>query len=57
MESYPMVPALKCVVAHFRDDPEWATVRPPMVALTPEQRTDLLSKLEAAGFESSPLTA
>lgn len=55
MESHPMVPALKCVAAHFRGDPEWATVRPPMVALTSEQRADLLSKLEAAGFESSSL--
>ena len=53
MESYPMVPALKCVAAHFRGDSDWATVRPPMVALRSEQRADLLSKLEAAGFESS----
>ena len=57
MESYPMVPALKCVAAHFRADPDWATVRPPMVALSSEQRADLLSKLEAAGFESSSLTS
>ena len=56
MESYPMVPALKCVAAHFRGDSDWATVRPPMVALSSEQRGDLLSKLEAAGFESSSLT-
>ena len=55
MESHPMVPALKSVAAHFRNDPDWATVRPPMVALSSEQRADLLSKLEAAGFQA-PLT-
>ena len=53
MESHPMVPALKCVAAHFRGDPDWARVRPPMVALSSEQGTDLLSQLEAAGFEPS----
>ena len=53
MESYPMVPALKSVAAHFRSDPDWATVRPPMVALSSEQQDDLLSKLESAAFEPS----
>ena len=53
MESYPMVPALKSVAAHFRSDPDWATVRPPMVALSSEQQGDLLSKLEGAAFEPS----
>ncbi|HEY1259755.1 MAG TPA: dihydrodipicolinate synthase family protein, partial [Stellaceae bacterium] len=33
MQAYPMVPALKRVVAHFRGDPGWAAVRPPMVPL------------------------
>ncbi len=55
MESFPMVPALKYVAAHFRSDPEWATVRPPMVALTPEQGDSLLSKLEEIGFDSTSL--
>lgn len=51
IESYPMVPALKCVVARFRDDPAWATVRPPMLALGPYEASALAAKLEAAGFE------
>ena len=51
LESYPMVPALKCVAAHFRGDPDWARVRPPMLALSPEQGADLISRLNAAGFE------
>ena len=48
-----MVPALKCIAARFRDDPAWATVRPPMRALAPEEGSDLAAKLEAAGFEPS----
>ena len=56
MESHPMVPALKYVAAHYRQDPAWATVRPPMLALGLEQGADLISKLEAAGFEPSAFT-
>ena len=51
LESYPMVSSLKAVAAHYRRDPAWATVRPPMLALTPEQGADLISRLDAAGFE------
>lgn len=51
LESYPMVSSLKAVAAHYRRDPAWATVRPPMIALTPEQGADLISRLDAAGFE------
>jgi 4-hydroxy-tetrahydrodipicolinate synthase len=36
--KFPMIPALKAAVAQFNDDPQWATVRPPLVALTPDQR-------------------
>ena len=31
IQAYPMVPALKRIVAHFHHDPDWAAVRPPMV--------------------------
>ena len=56
IEGYPIVPALKWVAAHYRQDPAWATVRPPMLALGPEQSADLISKLGAAGFEPSAFT-
>src|SRR6476661_10701966 len=29
IQAYPMVPALKRIVAHFHNDPDWAAVRPP----------------------------
>jgi len=40
--KFPMIPALKAAIAHFSDDPAWTTVRPPLVALTPEQRAALM---------------
>ena len=45
-----MVPALKATIAHYANDPEWRTVRPPFVELTQEERALLLSALFAAGF-------
>jgi 4-hydroxy-tetrahydrodipicolinate synthase len=47
----PMVPALKATIAHYANDPEWRTVRPPFVETTPEERALLLSALFAAGFD------
>ena len=46
-----MIPALKAVVAHYAKDPVWTTVRPPLVALTKEQATKVVSDLEGLGFE------
>jgi 4-hydroxy-tetrahydrodipicolinate synthase len=50
MQGYPMVPALKRVVAHFHDDPAWAAVRPPLTALDPAQSGALLGDLAKVGF-------
>jgi len=47
---FPMLPALKAVVAHFTGDEAWATVRPPLVALTAEQRAQCIAALQAIGF-------
>jgi 4-hydroxy-tetrahydrodipicolinate synthase len=51
MQKYPMMAALKAVIAHFGRDPEWGTVRPPLVELTPEQSKSLIAELEARGFD------
>jgi 4-hydroxy-tetrahydrodipicolinate synthase len=48
--KFPMIPALKAAVAHWSGDPAWATVRPPLVALTCEQSTALVTQLEQARF-------
>jgi 4-hydroxy-tetrahydrodipicolinate synthase len=49
--QYVMIPALKAVVAHYANDPQWATVRPPLVALPKEQAAKVIQDLENLGFE------
>jgi 4-hydroxy-tetrahydrodipicolinate synthase len=50
IQAYPMVPALKRIVAHFHSDADWANVRPPMEKLTPAQSSALLADLEKIGY-------
>jgi 4-hydroxy-tetrahydrodipicolinate synthase len=53
--KFPMIPALKAAVAAFNDDPVWATVRPPFVALSKEQQAALAAA--APGIVRSLATA
>jgi 4-hydroxy-tetrahydrodipicolinate synthase len=48
--KFPMIPALKAAIAHYGHDAAWGTVRPPLVALTPEQSTALTAELDAKHF-------
>ncbi len=48
--KYPMIPALKAAISHYSGDVSWVTVRPPLVELTSEQTTSLISELDSAGF-------
>jgi 4-hydroxy-tetrahydrodipicolinate synthase len=48
--KFPMIPALKAAVAHYGDDASWETVRPPLVALTPEQSEALVRELDTRSF-------
>jgi 4-hydroxy-tetrahydrodipicolinate synthase len=50
VQRQPMIPALKATVAHFGNDPQWRTCRPPLTELTPSQEETLLTELKAAGF-------
>ena len=50
LQAYPMIPALKRIVAHFHKDPDWAAVRPPLVALEQAQSTALIADLATLGF-------
>ena len=50
IQAYPMVPALKRIVAHFHNDPDWAAVRPPMLLLSEAQSAALLADLGRIGF-------
>lgn len=57
LQKYPMISALKAVVGHWGRDPDWATVRPPLVELSPEQQRSLVTELTAAGFDMPDLGA
>ena len=46
----PMIPALKAAIAHYGGDASWATVRPPLVELGPQQKASLAADLDRAGF-------
>jgi len=50
VQKQPMIPALKSAVAHFGNDPQWRTCRPPLVELTGSQEEQLITDLKAAGF-------
>jgi 4-hydroxy-tetrahydrodipicolinate synthase len=49
-QRFPMIAALKAAVAHFSGDETWATLRPPLVALTTEQRAQCTAGWQAIGF-------
>ena len=49
-QRFHVIAALKGAVAHASDDEAWATLRPPLVALSPDQRRELASALDALGF-------
>jgi 4-hydroxy-tetrahydrodipicolinate synthase len=49
--QYVMIPALKQVIAHYADDPEWVTVRPPLTELTGAQAKQVLEGLHSLSFD------
>jgi 4-hydroxy-tetrahydrodipicolinate synthase len=57
VQKQPMIPALKAAVAHFGNDPEWKTCRPPLVELTASQEQTLITELKAAGFSMPGLAS
>jgi 4-hydroxy-tetrahydrodipicolinate synthase len=50
LQKYPMIPALKRIVAHFHGDANWAAVRPPLVPLDAAQSQALLADLAKLGY-------
>jgi 4-hydroxy-tetrahydrodipicolinate synthase len=50
VQKQPMIPALKAVVAHFGNDPQWKTCRPPLIELNAVQEKELIGELKASGF-------
>lgn len=50
VERRPVIPALKAIVAHHAGEPDWRTVRPPLVELPDVERDALVAELAAMGF-------
>ncbi|MDH3467622.1 MAG: dihydrodipicolinate synthase family protein [Gammaproteobacteria bacterium] len=50
VQRYPMIPALKAIVANFGQDSTWETVRPPLVSLCRGQVVALIEALVQHGF-------
>jgi 4-hydroxy-tetrahydrodipicolinate synthase len=50
VEKFPMIPALKSILGNLRGEAQWETVRPPLLALADDQKSELLDALHAQGF-------
>ncbi len=50
VQKVPMIPALKAIIAHFGNDPQWKTVRPPLTELSNAHEAQVITDLKAAGF-------
>jgi 4-hydroxy-tetrahydrodipicolinate synthase len=48
LRKYPLIPALKAILAEWRKDPGWENIRPPLVGLSKTQREALVGELSAA---------
>jgi 4-hydroxy-tetrahydrodipicolinate synthase len=50
IQKYAMIGALKGIVAHYGDDPDWVTVRPPLMELGTDKTRTLVAELDRLGF-------
>jgi 4-hydroxy-tetrahydrodipicolinate synthase len=51
IQAYPMIPVLKTLIAHYREDPVWAEVRPPFTEMPPADAAQAIEALaKAHGF-------
>ena len=57
LERYPVVPALKAILAQGTADDAWRTVRPPLVELPAEGASALRAELARRGFVMPPWRA
>ena len=48
LRKYPLIPALKAILAESRKDPGWENIRPPLLGLPAAQREGLLGEWGAA---------
>ena len=55
IDRHPGIPAQKYLIAHYRNDPAWRAVRPPMTDLTDDAGRDLLDGLADTAFDGARL--
>lgn len=55
VEKYPMIPALKSIIGNLRGEAQWETVRPPLLALADDQKSELLDALHELDFQMPDL--
>src|SRR5262245_43711010 len=55
--QYVMIPGLKQVIAHYANDPDWVTVRPPLIELTAAQAKQVMEGLHGLGFTMPDIEA
>lgn len=46
IQSYPMIPVLKALIAHYREDTGWADVRPPFTEMPADEVAKAIARLE-----------
>ncbi|MCZ6809780.1 MAG: dihydrodipicolinate synthase family protein [Proteobacteria bacterium] len=51
VQKYPMIPALKSILGNLRGEAQWETVRPPLLALADDHKSELLDALHELGFQ------
>jgi 4-hydroxy-tetrahydrodipicolinate synthase len=52
IQAFPMIPALKALIAHYRQDAGWAKLRPPFVGLSAAEADKVIRTLaDAHGFK------
>jgi 4-hydroxy-tetrahydrodipicolinate synthase len=52
IQAFPMIPALKALIAHYRQDPGWAKMRPPFAELPAAEADKVIRTLaDAHGFK------
>ncbi len=51
IQGYPMIPALKRIIAHFSGDEAWAQTRPPLSVLDTDKSDALVADLKAVNWE------
>ncbi|MEE8279246.1 MAG: dihydrodipicolinate synthase family protein [Alphaproteobacteria bacterium] len=50
LERFPMIPAMKQILARHTGKASWANVRPPLVRLAPDEAAELFATLDGAGL-------